>query len=141
MTKNLLQSSLKNIPKDRLISPIVYSDGILKKINHCDYILSSIPDNNKVKIYLIKELKNIIIKRGKLGKNNKDIIKNVSKVFNYLNIDKQERDKNFYNNSYIFKMNNVFLNSKLNKSQQSDLNKLNQIDPYPLGRRTKSNKF
>lgn len=127
MTKNLLESSLKNIPKDRLITPIVYDYSILKKIKYCDYIISSLPDNNKVKIYLSKELKNIIIKRGKLGKNHNDIIKNVNMVMNYLKIDKQERDKNFYNNSYIFKINNVLLNSKLNKSQQYEINKLSQI--------------
>jgi hypothetical protein len=68
---NLLESSLKNIPKDKNLAPsppggvgvspfgeapIIYNDIIRAEIKHCDYILDSLPVNNKVKIYLIKNL-------------------------------------------------------------------------------------
>lgn len=125
--KNLLESSLNNIPKDKLLAPIVYSESTRDIINLCDSILSSLPNNNMVKFYLIRELKNIIIQRGNVGKKHNDILNNISMGLDYLKIDKNERNKYFYNNSFIFNFKNVLLNSKLNKSQQYKLNRLNQI--------------
>lgn len=126
---NTLHYYLKNIPNDKLLAPIVYNEGThgWENIKHCDYILSSLPNNNMVKVYLIRELKNIIIKKGKVGKKYKDILNNISMDLDSLKIDKNERNKNFYNSSFVFNFKNVLLNSKLNKSQQYKLNKLNQI--------------
>ncbi|GAB3862873.1 hypothetical protein GCM10028822_43170 [Hymenobacter terrigena] len=110
-TKNLLDISIKNIPENKLLAPIIYNASILENIKQCDYILDSLSDNNKVKIYIRKELKNIIIKKAKTGKKYEDILREVSFIGN--NQDKE----NNYNNSFVFKNNKVFLKSKIYKLQ------------------------
>lgn len=72
---NTLQSFIKNIPNNKLLAPIIYNASILDNIKHCDYILSILAENNKVKIYLRKELKNIIINKVKMGKNMRIFLK------------------------------------------------------------------
>lgn len=107
MTKNSLYYFIENIPKDKLLAPIIYNNNILESTKQCDNIISSLPDNNKVKIFLRKELKNIIINKVKLGKKYEDILKELSIIENY-----QDKKENNYNNSFVFKNTKVFLKSK-----------------------------
>lgn len=139
--KNILDYSIKNISNDKLLAPIVYNTNIKENIEYCDYILSSLPDNNKIKIYLIKELNNIKIEKAKLGDNFTDLYKDISKMGNYhlkecdLKVGKDEvktiwkvylsnkdiiRSEYNYNNSFVFKCNNAFLKSSLHEQKWWD---------------------
>jgi hypothetical protein len=147
---NTLQSFIKNIPKDKLLAPIVYNDAIIENILSWDFILSSLPDNNKVKIYLINELINIIIYKAELGNNFTDIYKDIIKIGNYhhkeydlkIGIDEVKaywktyitnkdiiHNEYNYNNTFVFKCNNAFLKSSLLTQQWEDYKQMKNKKP------------
>lgn len=120
---NTLQYFIENIPNDKLLAPIIYNDNILESTKQCDNIISSLPYNNKVKIFLRKELKNIIINKVKLGKKYEDILKELSIIENY-----QDKKENNYNNSFVFKNTKVFLKSKCQGLGQKMISDKKEVD-------------
>lgn len=138
---NTLQYFIKNIPNDKLLAPITYNVSINENIVHCDYIISRIPSDNIVKLFLIKELENIILEKAELGDNFADLYKDICTIGNHhhkeydLKIGKDEikaywniylsnkdiiQNENNYGNSFVFKCNNAFLKSNLYTQQWWD---------------------
>lgn len=138
---NTLQYFIKNIPNDKLLAPITYNVSINENIVHCDYIISRIPSDNIVKLFLIKELESIILDKAELSDNFLDLYKDIREIGNYhhkeydLKIDKDEikaywniylsnkdiiRNEYNYDNSFVFKCNNAFLKSSLHPQQWWD---------------------